>query len=257
MATHLNEWQRLPATPDLTDFSIAALFSAGLEWSTMKGSSYDLKIPSVDIRSHETEGLSAMAVATNAPHHDALHQGCAIALRDGYGDAYNQGFERTARFLLSRGASPGHAEELAQAAWVRGWERLHQLRGDSAVGTWVNTIALNLFRNELRREKYVQPLMETQSSFRMDIAAIDAVRVLNYCRPSERALLEHQLIGATVDEIAQVTGVTRTATRIRLLRARRAVRARLEQRATRLREYTDENRLATSRLLEVNLQPPE
>lgn len=213
----------------------------------MKGSSYDLKIPSEDIRSHETEGLPPMAVAHNAPHRDALRQGCPIGLRDGYGDAYTQGFERTARFLLSRGASPGHAEELAQAAWVRGWECLHQLRENSAVGTWVNAIALNLFRNELRRGKYMQPLMETQSSFRMDIAAIDAVRVLNYCRPGERALLEHQLIGATVEEIAQVTGVTRTAIRIRLLRARRAVRARLEQRATRLREYIDESKLQRRR----------
>jgi RNA polymerase sigma factor (sigma-70 family) len=213
----------------------------------MKGSAYDLKTPSVDTRSHETEGLPAMALTHNAPHRDALRQGCGIGLRDGYGDAYTQGFERTARFLLSRGASPGHAEELAQAAWVRGWECLHQLRGDSSVGTWVNVIALNLFRNDLRREKYLQPLIETQSSFRMDIAAIDAVRILNSCRPGERALLEHQLIGATVEEIAQVTGVTRTAIRIRLLRLRRAVRARLEQRATRLREYVDKGKLKRRR----------
>jgi RNA polymerase sigma-70 factor (ECF subfamily) len=81
----------------------------------------------------------------------------------------------------------------------------------------------------------------------MDIAAIDAVRVLNSCRPGERALLEHQLIGATVEEIAQVTGVTRTAIRLRLLRARRAVRVRLEQRATRRREYIDEGQLQRRR----------
>jgi DNA-directed RNA polymerase specialized sigma24 family protein len=104
------------------------------------------------------------------------------------------------------------------------------------VGNWVNTIALNVFRNELRRERIIQPLMETQSGLRADIAAIDVGRILSLCRPGERALLEHQLNGVTVNEVARIAGVTNTAIRIRLLRARRAVRARLEQRAAKLRE---------------------
>jgi len=160
---------------------------------------------------------------------------CPKATREEYGNAYIAGFDRTARFLVSRGVPPGHAEELSQAAWVRGWERLHQLRGESEVSTWVNTIALNLFRNELRRERFAQPLVKSQSNFRMDIASIDVGRILSQCRPGERALLEHQLDGATVKEVARVFGVTGTAIRLRLLRTRRAVRSRLEQRAAKLR----------------------
>jgi RNA polymerase sigma factor (sigma-70 family) len=132
---------------------------------------------------------------------------------------------------MSRGASSSHAEELSQAAWARGWEHLHQFRGTSCVSTWVKTIALNLFRNQLRRDKSMQPLTEIQSGFRIDIDAIDVGRILSYCRPGERALLEYQLNGVTVNEVARVAGITSTAIRIRLLRARRAVRARLEQRA--------------------------
>jgi hypothetical protein len=90
---------------------------------------------------------------------------------------------------------------------------------------------LNLFRNQLRRDKSMQPLTEIQSGFRIDIDAIDVGRILSYCRPGERALLEYQLNGVTVNEVARVAGITSTAIRIRLLRARRAVRARLEQRA--------------------------
>jgi len=175
------------------------------------------------------------AVALNASAGDASQERCPEAIRDEYGDAYILGLQRTARFLMNRGAPPGHAEELSQAAWVRGWERLHQFRGESAVSAWVNTIALNLFRGELPQVRSTQPLTETQSDFRMDIAAIDASRILSFCRPGDRALLEHQLNGVTVDELARVFGVTSTAIRIRLLRARRAVRVRLEQRAARLR----------------------
>jgi DNA-directed RNA polymerase specialized sigma24 family protein len=181
-------------------------------------------------------GSSRRTVAPNAAASGAPQERCPRAIRDEYGEAYSLGFERTTRFLISRGVSRGNAEELSQEAWVRGWEHLHQLRSESAVGNWVNTIALNLFRNEMRRKKVMQPLMEIQSDLKTDIASIDISRILTLCRPGERALLEHQLNGATVNEVAGVAGVSRTAIRIRMLRTRRAVRARLERRAAKLRE---------------------
>jgi DNA-directed RNA polymerase specialized sigma24 family protein len=154
--------------------------------------------------------------------------------RDGFGLAYQKGFDLTVRFLLSRGAQREHAMEVAQGAWARGWERLHQLRDDSMVITWVNTIALNAFRRVMRREAPSQELPEIVSPHGIDMAAIDVHRILNYCRPSERILFEQQMYGATTEEIARKQGVTETAIRIRLLRARRATRSRLEKRAIEL-----------------------
>jgi DNA-directed RNA polymerase specialized sigma24 family protein len=63
------------------------------------------------------------------------------------------------------------------------------------------------------------------------MAAIDINRILSSCRPSERVLFEQQMYGATTEEIARKQGVTETAIRIRLLRARRATRSRLERNA--------------------------
>jgi DNA-directed RNA polymerase specialized sigma24 family protein len=60
--------------------------------------------------------------------------------RDGYGQAYQRGFDRTVGFLVSRGVDRDSANEVAQAVWLRGWERLPQLRNESLVVTWVNTI---------------------------------------------------------------------------------------------------------------------
>lgn len=45
-----------------------------------------------------------------------------------YAKAFETGFPATRRFLLSRGAAVEEAEEIAQAAWVRGWEFRDQLR---------------------------------------------------------------------------------------------------------------------------------
>lgn len=146
--------------------------------------------------------------------------------RSAYGQAYQAGFERTIRFLISRGARRDGAQEAAQAAWARGWERLHQLRNSDMLLTWVNAIALNMYRRVLRTEvRFHEPLPELYSGLRIDTAAIDVARILKFCRPRERQLLELQMQGVTTGEIARHDGVTETAIRIRLMRARRAARA--------------------------------
>src|SRR5258708_1036554 len=45
---------------------------------------------------------------------------------EAYGQAYQRGFDRTIRLLLSRGARSECAKEAAQAAWAKGWERINQ-----------------------------------------------------------------------------------------------------------------------------------
>jgi DNA-directed RNA polymerase specialized sigma24 family protein len=154
--------------------------------------------------------------------------------REEYGQAYERGFELTVRFLLSRGAHPSdRARDAAQAAWTKGWERLSQLRNDSLVVTWVNTIALNVYRSFLRREPVYQTLPELVTKTGVNLAAIDVSRILKICRPSDRVLLEQQMRGVTAEEIASTQGVTETAVRIRFLRARRAAKMRMEMRAAR------------------------
>jgi RNA polymerase sigma factor (sigma-70 family) len=149
--------------------------------------------------------------------------------REGYGEAYQRGFNLTVRFLVSRGAWRDHASEIAQAAWARGWERLDQLRNEALVLTWVNTIALNLHRGLLRREPLNQVLLEVSDSTEgVNLAAIDVAQVFRLCRPQERDLLEQYMSGATTAEIAERYGVSATAVRIRLLRTRRHLRDRVQ-----------------------------
>ena len=67
-----------------------------------------------------------------------------------YATAYEKGFKRTVRFLVSKGLLADLAEEMSQAAWVRGWERLGQLRSEACL-VWINQIALNLYRRSYPR----------------------------------------------------------------------------------------------------------
>ncbi|MBZ5675641.1 MAG: hypothetical protein LAP61_15480 [Acidobacteriia bacterium] len=155
--------------------------------------------------------------------------------REEYGNIYQTGRERTIRFLLSRGAAPGLAADIAQSAWLRGWERLSQLRDPQMILTWINSIALNQFRRVIRVERLHQELQRSaQGNTSLDLAAIDVARILGACRPLDRMLLEAQMKGVTAKEMARAHGLTETAVRIRFLRARRSARKALETRARKL-----------------------
>lgn len=57
---------------------------------------------------------------------------------------------RVLRFFLSRGLSPDDARDLAQETFLRAYRGFSVFRGETNTETWVFTIALNLWRNELR-----------------------------------------------------------------------------------------------------------
>ncbi len=143
--------------------------------------------------------------------------------RDEYGLAYQSGFERTVRFLRTAGVPMDSATESAQAAWARGWERIEQLRDSSAVVAWISSIALNIFRNHIPKRVRFEPLGEISVLPQVNLARIDADRILRACPLSYRALLQsHYLDDTGVQEIARREGQTETAVRVRLMRARRS-----------------------------------
>jgi DNA-directed RNA polymerase specialized sigma24 family protein len=147
-----------------------------------------------------------------------------------YGQFYQDGRARTIRWLRSRGVARDLAPDIAQSAWLLGWQKISQLRDERTTVTWVNTIALNIFRRAMQRERRQQMLPGTvPGKTTLNLAAIDVARILVSCRASDRALLEAQMVGVTPREMAQEEGVSETAIRIRFLRARRSARTALQK----------------------------
>src|SRR5271155_1380041 len=119
-----------------------------------------------------------------------------------YGRVFPKGYEVTVRLLVSRGVPGDWAREVAQTAWVRGLEQLGQLRCDGLVVTWVNAIALNVYRRFVRKETVYQTLPELVSEETVNFAAIDIARILRTCCARDRALLRQQMSGFTAKELA-------------------------------------------------------
>lgn len=145
-----------------------------------------------------------------------------------YATAYEGGLRSTIRLLLSKGLMAQDAEEWAQAAWVRGWEARHQLKEDERVVPWINRIAVNTMCNEIRRSKRQVALDDTDSRpvCQLPVAAqVDARKMLAHCSKLDRSLMVHRYAGGfKMEEIAALHGLTGVATRVRIHRAKAALR---------------------------------
>jgi RNA polymerase sigma factor (sigma-70 family) len=148
-------------------------------------------------------------------------------LGDDYAEAFENGFISTRRFLLARGAAMEEAEEIAQAAWVRGWEYREQLRDPGLVSFWVNSIARNLFRARFRAPLETE-IEDNNAAYTLDLDAIEIGRLLDRCPKRDRLLLERSLEGYSAEEIARTEGITPTGIRVRMLRIRQMLREKLQ-----------------------------
>ena len=149
--------------------------------------------------------------------------------QEDYGNAYQRGFALTVRFLLSRGIRGETALEFAQSGWARGWERKSQLRNEKMVATWVNSIALNHYREWLRKHESQQILTDLPGGEETNLAVMDMNRLLASLPHNERCLLERRMQGASINELARDHNVNDATMRLRLLRARRSAKTLAEK----------------------------
>ena len=149
-----------------------------------------------------------------------------------YGQCYkNSGYNQTVHCLIGCGAQRDLAEEIAQAAWVRGWERLPQLRNDRCVVAWVNRIARNLLNSKMRRKREVPllPHHERSAVTSIDSSRVHLEMILQKCTPNERLVLEASMAGYSGAELAQKFSKSVSSIQSELWRARRAAGERVKR----------------------------
>lgn len=128
------------------------------------------------------------------------------------------------------------ARELLQDVFVRAWERLGTFRGDSAFGSWLYRLTVNLAitarRTEVRRLRRVGD----ESELVDEVASAEGGRDLDL----ERAIAElptgartvfvlHDIEGYTHEDIARATGIAVGTSKAQLFRARRLLREALDR----------------------------
>jgi len=157
-----------------------------------------------------------------------------------YGRLYREQGRAILAYALRRVESPEDAADVVAETFLVAWRRLDEVPVDDGGRLWLYAVArrviANLHRSERRRTRLGQRLAE---SLRTELAtqpapageAAEVLRVMGGLGDGDRELL--LLISweeLSPGEAAEVLGISSLAARSRLHRARRRLRALLEQR---------------------------
>jgi len=134
------------------------------------------------------------------------------------------------------------AEELTQDVFVRVWEKLATFRGDSAFGTWLHRMAVNVVLNDRQSEKRrrdrhddgIENMDELPHGDTRPLPvpgmSIDLEAAIAMLPPGARKVfLLHDVEGYTHEEIAGMLDVTAGGCKAQLHRARMLMREALNR----------------------------
>lgn len=202
--------------------------------------------------SEESNQMIGAATVTKSLAHDSdLHSDTALVRRARNGDfsAFEELFERyrtlVFRFAYQMCPRRDDAEDLVQEAFVRAYQNLHRYRDEAKFTTWLLRIVTNLNtdqsrmatrRNNLEQQEARGGLVwMTEGDTDNPIENLEQERRVKVLRKALQALPAHHRTMIVLrdieereyDEIAAIVGCTVGGAKLRVLRARRALRDRM------------------------------
>ena len=149
-------------------------------------------------------------------------------------ELYRRHTPRLYQLVLRLVESEHDAEDLVQEAWIRATEAAANFRWESGFATWLTGIAINRFREMLRKRNRwpsvdLEQIQEPQCKPEKVGERIDLERALSLLPVGYRTVLVlHDLEGYRHEEIAEQLGIAAGTSKSQLFHARRYVRALLE-----------------------------
>jgi RNA polymerase sigma-70 factor, ECF subfamily len=140
-------------------------------------------------------------------------------------------------------AGPEAADELTQDVFVRVWQKLGTFRGESAFGTWLHRLTVNVIVERFRtlgvkRDRFLpdgEPVLEVAIApvrSRPDLA-MDLDTAMAALPDGARTIFVlHDVEGHRHEEIATMLGISAGTSKSQLHRARQILRSQLTQTRT-------------------------
>jgi len=153
---------------------------------------------------------------------------------EAFEELYRANVGRVYGLCLRMVGDPTLAEELAQEAFVRAWQKLGSFRGASAFSTWLHRVTVNVVlghrRSTTRREARVRPLGD---DLPRDVAgreagtaeSIDLERAISSLPDGARKVFVlHDVEGFRHHEVSRLMGIAVGTSKAQLHRARKLLR---------------------------------
>jgi RNA polymerase sigma-70 factor (ECF subfamily) len=168
--------------------------------------------------------------ASREPLVDRAARGEVVAFEE----LYRENAGRVFLLCLRMCGDPSLAEELAQEAFIRAWEKLSSFRGESAFSTWLHRVTVNVVlgnrRSTARREARIKPAgddlpIDLKAPAPSPIQALDLERSIAALPKGARTVfILHDIEGYRHKEISRLTGLAEGTSKAQLHRARKLLR---------------------------------
>lgn len=168
------------------------------------------------------------------PSTDRLVAAAAAGDSGAFEGIYRAHAGRIYALCLRMAGNAREAEELTQDVFVRAWEKLAQFRGDSAFGSWLHRLAVNVvlstWRRRGRHRERVVALEEVgehagDPPTPAPRRAVDLERAIARLPVGARTVFVlYEIEGHRHREIAELTGLAVGTSKAQLHRARRLLR---------------------------------
>lgn len=153
---------------------------------------------------------------------------------EAFEELYRENVGRVYLLCLRMCGDPSYAEELAQEAFVRAWQKLGSFRGASQFSTWLHRVTVNVVlgnrRSTARREARVKAVgddlpVDLTASDSSPGQTLDLERSIAALPEGARTVFVlHDVEGYRHREIADLTGLAVGTSKAQLHRARKLLR---------------------------------
>ncbi|OFW66210.1 MAG: hypothetical protein A2Z12_00545 [Actinobacteria bacterium RBG_16_68_21] len=163
--------------------------------------------------------------------------------RRGDADAFGElvwRYRDTVYTLAVRLVGPDLAPDVTQEALIRAWRAMPRFRGDAALGTWLHRITVNTAWTLRRRatrhetqqldETLVDPAAGPERAGELAEMRAQLGSAIGQLTPGQRVVLVlRDVYGWSHAEVGRELGITQTTAKVRLHRARKRLRALLDE----------------------------
>ena len=158
-------------------------------------------------------------------------------------ELYHENIGRIYALCLRMTRNKTQAEDLAQEAFIRAWQKLNSFRGDSAFSTWLHRLTVNLVLTALKTHNRktervfttddLTPFEREGTNPKPGLGMDLEKAIASLPDQARKIFILYQVEGYKHEEIGQMLDIDPGTSKSQLYHARRAVRRELQEPETR------------------------
>jgi RNA polymerase sigma-70 factor (ECF subfamily) len=149
---------------------------------------------------------------------------------------YRMHVDKVYGLCLRMTGNVAEAEDCTQDAFIQAWSKLNKFRGESAFGTWLHRVAVNMVLGRMRKSRREQDRIRTVSDVSSTSGTVGdtgGLRDLEHAidelpRGARHVFVLHAVYGYSHDETSDMLGIAAGTSKAQLHRARRLLAQQLK-----------------------------